>query len=55
MKDQQGKVQDGKAPYKAPTVTVHGTFESVTRHDTDGARFDMSFNAGDPIPPEFAS
>jgi hypothetical protein len=55
MNSQIVKVQDRKAPYETPAVTVHGTFESLTRHDTDGARFDMSFNAGDPIPPAFAS
>lgn len=56
MKDQFGKVQgDGKAQYEAPVLTVHGSFESVTRQDGDGSHFDLSFNAGDPIPPAFAS
>lgn len=49
-------VQDGrKLPYEVPTVTVLGTLESITRHDTDGFHFDMSFNEGDPIPPAFTS
>jgi hypothetical protein len=47
--------EEGKLPYEVPTVTVLGTLESITRQDTDGDRFDMSFNAGDPIPPAFAS
>ena len=47
--------EGGKLPYEVPTVTILGTLESITRQDTDGAHFDMSFNVGDPIPPAFAS
>jgi hypothetical protein len=56
MKDRDGKVRSGgKAFYEAPRLTVHGSFESLTQQDTDGRRFDQSFNAGDPIPPAFSS
>lgn len=44
-----------KLPYEAPAVTFLGTLESITRQDVDGNHFDMSFNAGDPIPDAFAS
>ena len=47
--------EGGKLPYEVPTVTVLGTLEAITRHDTDGFHFDMSFNVGDPIPPAFTS
>ena len=47
--------EGGKLPYEVPTVTVLGTLESITRHDTGGLRFDMSFNEGDVIPPAFTS
>jgi hypothetical protein len=45
----------GKLPYEVPTLTVAGTLEGITGQDVDGSHFDMSFNAGDPIPPNFAS
>lgn len=48
-------VDNTKLPYEAPVVTMLGTLESITRHDIDGHRFDMSFNAGDPIPDAFSS
>lgn len=50
MDSQFVKVQDRKAPYETPAVTVRGTFESLTQHTGAGARFDMSFNVGDPVP-----
>jgi hypothetical protein len=51
MKDDNGKARSTvKAPYETPTLTVHGTFESVTQHSSSGRHFDMSFNAGDPVP-----
>ena len=46
---------DSRLPYETPSVVVQGSFESLTQQDVDGARFDMSFNAGDPIPEAFAS
>lgn len=48
-------VDGGKLPYEIPTVTALGTLESITRQDIDGNHFDMSFNAGDPIPDAFSS
>lgn len=51
MKDDNGKVRSAvKAPYETPALTLHGTFESVTQHSSNGRHFDMSFNAGDPVP-----
>ena len=47
--------EGGKLRYEVPTVTVLGTLETITRQDTDGFHFDMSFNVGDPIPPAFSS
>jgi hypothetical protein len=44
-----------QAVYETPELTVQGSFESLTQQDVDGSRFDASFNAGDPIPPAFAS
>jgi hypothetical protein len=44
-----------RAQYDTPVLTVQGSFESLTQQDVDGRRFDASFNAGDPIPPAFAS
>lgn len=44
-----------RAQYDTPVLTVQGSFESLTQQDVDGNRFDMSFNAGDPIPDAFAS
>ena len=55
MSDETRNAQDVKEHYVAPKLTAHGTFENVTRQDIDGRRFDMSFNAGDVIPEEFAS
>jgi hypothetical protein len=49
------KNEGGKLPYKTPTVVFRGTLEAITRQDIDGKRFDLSFNAGDTIPPAFSS
>jgi hypothetical protein len=45
---------DARWQYEAPLLTVQGSFESLTQQDVDGARFDSSFNEGDPIPPDGA-
>jgi hypothetical protein len=57
MKVEVGKVQAYAQQYETPQLTVQGSFEGLTLQDTDGARFDASFNEGDPIPPDgdFAS
>jgi hypothetical protein len=46
---------DARLQYETPSLTVQGSFESLTQQDVDGSRFDASFNEGDPIPPAFAS
>jgi hypothetical protein len=45
---------DARLQYETPLLTVQGSFESLTQQDVDGARFDSSFNEGDPIPPDGA-
>lgn len=50
------ELQDGgKLSYEVPALEKLGTLESITRQDVDGHRFDMTFNAGDPIPDAFSS
>jgi hypothetical protein len=51
MTAEVGKIQtNGKLPYETPVVTVEGSFESVTQHSSFGRRFDVAFNANDPVP-----
>ena len=56
MSEKAREAQDEKrAEYVAPELTAHGTFESITRQDVGGQRFDASFSAGDLIPDAFSS
>jgi hypothetical protein len=45
---------NARLQYETPLLTVQGSFETLTQQDVDGAHFDMSFNEGDPIPPDGA-
>ncbi len=38
-----------KQTYEAPTVTVLGSFEEMTKQATNGTRIDQTFPSGTPI------